>query len=260
MGTTNDDKKQGIDAYDYLKMAQRAQDVKEAVSYAKQALSLDPYCLDAELVIAQARSDDMEALKKNIERVISKGEDQLLQRKISMIEEAGRFYDIAETRPYMRVRKAYLELLLVQGRYRHAIREAEEMIWLNENDDMRVRYLLMALYSYFEEEESADILLEKYPEDTAFMLLPLIALYYKLENDKMMKRYLNRLQEKNPHVIEALEMFMEGAETEKMEAILSTSIYSSFSLEEVVLALTEEMFLYMPMNGFLDRLYDVLTE
>ena len=43
----------------------------------------------------------------------------------------------------MRVRKEYLELLITQGRYRHAICEAEELIRLNENDNLGVRYTLM---------------------------------------------------------------------------------------------------------------------
>lgn len=41
-----------------------------------------------------------------------------------------------------------------------------------------------------------------------------------------------------------------------MEEILQAPMYRPFSLEEVVLAFSESMFLYMPMNGFLDKLYD----
>ena len=33
-------------------------------------------------------------------------------------------------------------------------------------------------------------------------------------------------------------------------------MYRPFSDEEVVLAFSEGMFLYMPMNGFVDKLYD----
>ncbi|MBQ1171050.1 MAG: hypothetical protein IIX48_00425 [Lachnospiraceae bacterium] len=84
-------------------------------------------------------------------------------------------------------------MLITQGRYRHAILEAEELIRLNENDNLGVRYILMALYSYFDDE---------------------------------------------------------------MEEILCAPMYRPFSVEEVVLAFSESMFLYMPMNGFLDRLYE----
>lgn len=64
-------------------MAQNTFDAKEAIRYAQKALKLDPYCLDAELIIAQAKSNDMEELKKNMEKVIRKGEEQLAQRNIS---------------------------------------------------------------------------------------------------------------------------------------------------------------------------------
>ena len=177
-------KKTTPDVYDYLEMAEEAFDAKEAIRYAKKALKLDPYCLDAEMIIAKAKSEDMEALKKNMEKVICKGEEQLVQRNISKEENAGIFYGIFETRPYMRARKEYLDLLIEQGRYRHAIREAEELIRLNENDNLGIRYRLMALYSYFEDSDSANALLTKYPEESAFMLLPVIALYYKMENNK----------------------------------------------------------------------------
>lgn len=149
-----------------------------------------------------------------------------------------------------------VNLLITQGRYRHAICEAEELIRLNENDNLGVRYILMALYSYFEDEYEAKILFDKYPEDSAFMLLPLIALYYKMENDKKMKSYIRKLKNKNPQLQEALEMFMDDADEDEMEEILHAPMYRPFSVEEVVLAFSEAMFLYMPMNGFLDRLYD----
>ena len=249
-------KKKGNDAYDYLEMAQTTLDVKEAIRYAQKALKLDPYCLDAELIIAQAKSGDMEELKKNMEKVIRKGEEQLAQREISKEADAGSFYGLFETRPYMRVRKEYLELLITQGRYRRAIREAEELIRLNENDNLGVRYILMALYAYFEEEENIKALFDKYPEDSAFMLLPLIALYYKMENDKKMKSYIRKLKNKNPQLQEALEMFMDDADSDGLEEMLHAPMYRPFSMEEVILAISEAMFLYMPMNGFLDRLYE----
>ena len=249
-------KKKGNDAYDYLEMAQNTFDAKEAIRYAQKALKLEPYCLDAELIIAQAKSNDMEELKKNMEKVIRKGEEQLAQRNISKEEDAGSFYGLFETRPYMRVRKEYLGLLITQGRYRHAILEAEELIRLNENDNLGVRYILMALYSYFEDECKAKELFDKYPEESAFMLLPLIALYYKMENNKKMKSYIRKLKNRNPQLQEAIEMIIDAADDDEMEEILCAPMYRPFSVEEVVLAFSESMFLYMPMNGFLDRLYE----
>lgn len=247
--------KKEYDVYDYLEMARDTYDAKEAIRYARKALKLDPYCLDAELIIVQAQANSMEDLKKKTERVIRKGEKQLAERGIHMEEDAGSFYALLPTRPYMRVRKEYLELLILQGRYRHAIREAEEIIRLNENDNLGVRYTLMALYSFFEEEDCAKALLDKYSEDSAFMLLPMIGLYYKAENERKLKSYVRKLKNKNAQLTEALELIMESTE-EELEKIIKTPMYSPYSLEEVVLAFSESLFLYMPMNGFLDKLYE----
>jgi len=249
-------KKKDMDAYDYLEMAEGALDAKEAIKYAKKALKADPYCLDAEMIIATAKAGNMEELKKNIEKVICKGEEQLAKKNISKEEDAGHFYGIFETRPYMRVRKEYLDLLIAQGRYRHAIREAEELIRLNENDNLGVRYRLMALYSYFEEADSVNSLLDRYPEESAFMLLPVIALYYKMENSKKMKSYIRKLKNRNLELLEALEMLTSDGDEMEIEEILHLPMYRPFSIEEVILAFSQEMFLYEPMGGFLEALYD----
>ena len=48
-----------------------------------------------------------------------------------------------------------MEVLVKQGRYRNAIKEAEELLRLNEKDNMGVHYDLMALYCLLEEEIAA---------------------------------------------------------------------------------------------------------
>ena len=249
-------KSQKLDAYDYLEMAENAIDQEEAIQNAKKALKLDPFCLDAELIIAQNQAVDMEELKKKVEKIIQKGEKQLVQRNIRKEEDAGHFYGIFETRPYMRVRKEYLDLLIAQGRYGHAIREAEELIQLSENDNLGVRYLLMALYSCFEDEDKAINLIKKYPGDSALMLLPLIALYYKLEDTKKMKSYIRQLKKANPELQEALESLESPNAPENVAEIMLSPMYTPFSMEEIVLAYSSAMFLYAPMTGFLDMLYD----
>lgn len=248
-------KNQKLDSYDYLQMAEDADTVEEAIKYAQKALKLDCYCLDAEMIIAQAKSDTIDDLKKNMEKVIQKGEKQLTERGISMEEDAGHFYGILETRPYMRIRKTYLELLLEMGRFRSALNEAEDLLRLCENDNLGVRYSLMALYSYFEEEGKALELFKKYEEDSAFMLLPMIALYYKTDNAKKMRKYMLKLKNRNPNIAEALEIIMSGDE-EEISEFASMEMYRPFSVEEVILAISECSYLYIPMNHFLLRLYE----
>lgn len=249
-------KNSDYDSYDYLEMAEEALTDKEAIKYAQKAIELDPYCLDAELVIAQAKAKDFDSLKKSLEKIIKKGEEQLKERDISMVEDAGAFYGILETRPYMRVRKTYLELLITQGRFKHAMAEAEELLRLCENDNLGIRYILIALYCYFEDEAKAMELFNKYKEETAFMLLPLSALYYKLENNRKMKSYIMKLMNCNQDFEEALEILMHAdIEAELIDEIMSSEMYAPFSLEEVILSFSQAVWLYMPMAGFLPRIY-----
>jgi len=245
-----------FDAFDYLEMAEDAINGKEAIHYAKKALELDPYLLDADLIIAHEKSHNTEEFKKKLKALIKKGEIRLLEQGISKEEDEGSFYSIHETRPYMRLRKEYVDILIAQGKFRLAISEIEEMIRLNESDNLGLRYILVALYSYFEDEDRAVALYKKYTEDTAFMLLPLIALYYKMEDDKKMRTYIRKLKKWNPEVLKALELFIDENEDgeKEIEDIVFSTKYRLASAEEVVLAIMQSSFLYVPMNEFVERM------
>lgn len=258
----NLEKNTKMDEYDFLEKAQNAATDSEAIKYARKALKLNPYCLDAELIIAESKAENIDVLVKEVKKIIQKGEEQLKERGIKMEEDAGSFYGILETRPYMRVRNEYLQLLLEQGKFRSAIGEAEEMIRLCENDNLGVRYTLMALYCYYEDEKKAMELFHKYPEDTTFMLLPLIALYYKMDDVKKMRKYIRKLANRNPELQEAMEIMLnpdDNGKNDKLLDIMSSEMYRPFSKEEFILAFSESFYLYMPMKHFLGSLYAEVT-
>ena len=248
-----------LDSYDYLRMADEADSAQEAIKYAQKALKMDKFCLEADMILAQAKAGSAEEYKKNLQKVIQKGEKQLIELGIDKQEEAGHFYSLFETRPYMRARKTYLELLLEMGMFRSAIKEAEELLYLNENDNLGVRYSLMALYCYFEDENKAIELYQKYKSDGAFMLLPIIALYYKMENYKKMRSYILKLKKSIPDLAEGLEIIMSGDE-EELSQYVFLEMYRPFSIEEVVLAFSEASYLYSTMHHFLIRLYEEVVK
>lgn len=247
------------DAYDYLEMAQDAEDEKEALKYARKALELDPLCLDAEVLIAQIEADTPDEFKEYLEVIIEKGEQLLAEQGITKEEDVGHFYGILETRAYMRARGLYIEHLIAMGRFRKAICEAEEVLTLNENDNLGVRYTLMALYANYEEEEKAQKLFEKYEEDTAFMLMPLIALYYKLDDMEKMRTYIVRLKVSTPEVLEALKMLISPDDEEILE-IANQEMFRPFSLEEVILSISKHVFLYMSLQFFIPCLCEEFFE
>ncbi len=90
------------------------------------------------------------------------------------------FWEIVETRPYMRIKQSYAEILAENGMMKKAVKEYEEILKLNENDNLGVRFRLMSLYAFFEDEENALKLYKKYNgQNSVQMLLPISVLYFK---------------------------------------------------------------------------------
>ena len=160
----------------------------------------------------------------------------------------GSFYGLLETRPYMRARQVYVTTLLEQGKFRKAIKECEELVRLSENDNLGLRYMLMALYAYFEEKENAENLYKRYDkEPSAFMLLPLIALCYKSEDEAQAILYLKELLSENKEALKAFKRIMTMDEDD-IEEIQDSYAFAPFTEEEILLAYTQAFFLYGDMT------------
>jgi tetratricopeptide (TPR) repeat protein len=110
------------DPWDYLQKAENAKTKKDALKYAKKALEIDPDFIDAEALVNELSSKNMEDLKKRYEQLLTKGKKHLEDSGITFRENMGDFWGLVETRPYMRIRNNYMHLLLKMGKYRKAIR------------------------------------------------------------------------------------------------------------------------------------------
>ncbi|HWQ74761.1 MAG TPA: hypothetical protein VN441_05560 [Syntrophomonas sp.] len=191
-------KKRGRDAWDYLDMAYEADSDQEALKYAQKALQLDKDCIDAEVMIAELTTEGGEELKLIYENLIAKTEKRLKEKDVLNDENIGHFWGIVETRPYMRLRFAYMQHLIDQGKLRKAVKECEDLLLLSENDNLGVRYILISLYAFFEDEINVNKLYKKFDyESSVHMLLPIVALYYKLDNYKKAELYLKKTGQSN---------------------------------------------------------------
>ena len=94
-------------------------------------------------------------------------------------ENIGNFWLILETRPYMRARDRKIATLLKLGRYSEAINECEELLKLCNSDNMGIRYILVALYSFLEKFEECENLYKKFNDDSIFMVFPMAIMYFK---------------------------------------------------------------------------------
>ena len=161
-------------ADDFVYLAEEeAEDRETTLKYAQKALFLDPDNLDAQRIVAQTTAGMIYDRLDRLETAVQHG-TQIMESKGYMDEEyIGKFWGVVETRPYMRLRSAFMETLLAAGMMRRAAEECEEMLRLCEGDNLGIRYVLMHVYAFLEDEEKALKLHEKYDDfEETQMLLP----------------------------------------------------------------------------------------
>lgn len=101
---------------DYLLMARMAPSRKMAIDCVKRALKLDKNNLDAGAMLIETTADTpFEALGR-YQELLKHGEEILKEGKY-FEEHKGDFYEIPETRPYMRVRREYIRLFRRETSY-----------------------------------------------------------------------------------------------------------------------------------------------
>lgn len=241
------------DEWDYLEMAEQAKSKKEMLRLASEALRINPDLLDAKVLILSLNVKEPEELKAKFEEYLAAEEKRLKEKDGIAEDDIGSYWGLVETRPYMRLKNTYVQLLVDMGKYGLAAAVCEEMLKLCGSDNLGIRYTLMALYAFFEDERKALKLNQRYQkEESAFMLLPLAALNYKLDQPDRALEYLKMLSETNP---EAKQAFRELADEDEynilMDRARDASSYAARSKEEIITAIADCDFLYLTTPAFI---------
>src|SRR5947209_3453571 len=147
-------------AQDKMYEAWEARSRKARVRLAREALAISPDCADAYVLLAEetARTPD-EALKL-YEEGVRAGERALGPEAFA--EDAGNFWGILETRPYMRARAGVAECLWAMGEAGRAVEHFRELLRLNPGDNQGNRYPLARLLLQEGRDEELDALLGEY--------------------------------------------------------------------------------------------------
>ena len=145
--------------------AMESDDINTVVELAMQAVELDRRCVDALAILAHAGSETQDELIENLEKTVWMGEQALGEGFFE--ENAGHFWGILETRPYMRARQELADLLREAGCIDEAIAHYEAMLELNPNDNQGIRDLLLACYLTRGNLDGARQLLDQYDEDAS---------------------------------------------------------------------------------------------
>ena len=199
-------------ADDYLDLAENANTKAQALNFAKKAVQLDQDNLDAKKMVEELTTEHPYEMVGKYQKLIEYGK-KIMDREGYMNENSiGDFWGISETRPFIRLYSSYLDLLVDCGMMRMATTVGEEIIRYNINDNLGIRYILMHIYAYLEDEKSMLTLYKKYDEqDESQMLLPISILYYKLGNFEKAEDYLRSLKKINKDTGRFIRAFLNGS-------------------------------------------------
>ena len=233
-------------AMDKFSEAFEAKTEKKAIKLAKEAIKIDPDYIEPYLFIIPYEYEGEKVLTE-IDKVLDREEKRL--RKQGYFENEGQFYGIWETRPYIRGLHQRALVLLQYGKINLAKKQLEEIIKLNENDNLGARYVLSAIYAYFEDEKSFNKLYKKYSEKNLFFLVPKMFLYYKLGDSKKALEILKEVKKVNPYFIDMLL-------SDELDDIDPIDYYQIGEKSEVVELLITQDFLINSSAGLLKLIAD----
>jgi ST7 protein. len=178
------------DAWDEPNKAKR-------VALARKALRISPYCTDAYNTLAQDSAEIAER-KMFYEKGVAVGE--LALGKEFFKENAGYFWGLVETRPYMRSLQGLAKCLWEIGERQESIEKYSELIRLNPSDNQGIRYILINCLIAVQSNESAEKLLVEYPENSAFLLYSAALLYFRQSRAVKARNALKKAYSANKHV------------------------------------------------------------
>ena len=172
---------------------------EKQIALARQALKISPDCADAYVLLAEHAETLEQALALN-QQGVAAGERALGKRFFR--ENAGQFWGLLETRPYMRARLGLAQCLWSAHRSEAALAHYRDMLRLNPGDNQGIRYLLCECLLDLDRKDELDRLLDQYADDaSATWVYSRALLAFRREGDtEASRRLLRKAAESNAHV------------------------------------------------------------
>ncbi|NND96892.1 MAG: hypothetical protein HKN47_06130 [Pirellulaceae bacterium] len=173
---------------------------RRRIQLARQALLEDPTHVESNVLLAESIHDSTEKIKL-FTNAVKHGESQnanLLQTEV------GKFWGISETRSLMRAKYGLAMALADDGQANEAIAQMLDILRLNTNDDMGVRYEVIPLLLSQNREQQAIEVLNRYPEESASWLYLKAQVEFRREgpNGRSARQAIADAFRFNPHVLE----------------------------------------------------------
>lgn len=140
-------------------------DRERRVAMAHAALKVSPLCADAYVLLAEETAQHPQDAVALYARGVEAGAQAL--GTAAFENDAGDFWGLIETRPYMRARFGLAMALWSCGRREEAAEHGAELLRLNPNDNQGVRYLLLTWLVALGRDDDARALMKAYEHDGA---------------------------------------------------------------------------------------------
>lgn len=181
--------------------AWEAPDQRTALRLAREAAMLDPRCVDAHLIVAEAESRTEAEYVERLEKIVEIGARNLGPEFFRT--HRGHFWDAFESRPYMRARAELAQTLMDVGRVDEAIKHYEALLTLNSNDNQALRYMLLNCYLLADRLVEAGKLLRRYTAETkrsAILAWGRVLERLLSDDPEGLRQALQTARRANPHV------------------------------------------------------------
>lgn len=173
---------------------------RERVRLAREALEISPDCADAYVLLAEEAARNRREALAFYRQGVEAGERALGEAFFE--ENAGHFWGLLETRPYMRARAGLAQLLWLEGKHEAALEHNRELLRLNPGDNQGIRYELLACLIDLGRNEEAKELFAEYPDDAMadWLYSRALVAYRRTGNSAEARRRLKEALDQNPHV------------------------------------------------------------
>lgn len=185
----------------------------------KDALKLDPNCVDAHILLGKMTDNLPEAILQ-FRKAVTAGAQSLGDEAFK--ENVGHFWGLVETRPYMRAVQSLASALWNYGEVDEAVTLYQELLSLNPGDNQGIRYqLLDALLLLRRHDEAAD-LLERFDDGMAHWAYNQALLLFRTEGrSEKARKALEEALDVNEYVPDFLLGIEEMPDPDEMPEMIS---------------------------------------
>ena len=219
-------------AQDLAYQAMEKGDTECSRDLVRQALKLDPGCVDARVLQATSHRFPITLARvlRALQEAVAIAEERLGKKYLA--EHTGSFWGLTRTRPYMRARLQWAEAIYRAGRLSEAIAHYEQLLELNPRDNQGVRNLLLSAYLETGQAEACRRLLDQYGDHSAIFLWSAVLERFLAKDEAGLRAALKEAREQNRFV----EPFLSGkkpvpaqlpgyySQGDRNEAVISASL------------------------------------